>query len=70
MTVRQKLTIIDVIGTVFIVLGISMTVLNFLAARRSITAVDPVTNRKSGPLVHESKVPVTEIAPHGAVNNP
>jgi hypothetical protein len=48
--------IIDVIGFVLIVLGISMTVLNFLAARRSIADVESVT--------------IYEIAPRGAINNP
>ena len=47
--------IIDVIGVVLIVLGISMTVLNFLAARRSIVDVESVT--------------IYEIAPRGAGNN-
>ena len=56
MMVRQKLTIVDVIGIVLIVLGISMTVLNFYAARRSIAGVEPVA--------------IHEIAPRGAVNNP
>jgi hypothetical protein len=59
MTVRQRLTIIDVIGIVLIVLGFSMTVLNFLAARRSIVEVESVTIRKSGPSVDE-------IAPRGS----
>ncbi|MGH6842394.1 MAG: hypothetical protein ACREDV_09945 [Methylocella sp.] len=60
MTVRQKLSIIDVIGIVHIVLGFSMTVLNFLAARRSIAEAEPVTIRKSGPSVDE-------IAPSGSL---
>jgi hypothetical protein len=48
--------IIDVIGFVLIALGISMTVLNFLAARRSIADAESVA--------------IHEIAPRGAVNNP
>jgi hypothetical protein len=59
MTTRQRLTIIDVFGIILIVLGISMTVLNFLAARRSIAGVESVTIRKSGPSVHQ-------IAPRGS----
>ena len=59
MTVRQRLAIIDVIGIALIVLGFSMTVLNFLAARRSIAAVESVTIRKNGPSVDE-------IAPRGS----
>ena len=47
--------IIDVIGVVLIVLGISMTVLNFLAARRSIADVQSFT--------------IHEIAPRGAGND-
>jgi hypothetical protein len=46
--------IIDVIGFVLIVLGIAMTVLNFLATRRSIADVESVT--------------IQEIAPRGAPN--
>ncbi|MGH7782339.1 MAG: hypothetical protein ACREO5_00620 [Candidatus Binatia bacterium] len=42
MMVRPRLTIINVIGIVLIVLGISMTVLNFLAVRRSITDVESI----------------------------
>ncbi|MGH6846756.1 MAG: hypothetical protein ACREC0_04740 [Methylocella sp.] len=52
MMVRQRLTIIDVIGIVLIVIGISMTVLNFLATRQSIADVESVT--------------IHEIAPRGA----
>ncbi|MFZ3324924.1 MAG: hypothetical protein WA231_03100 [Methylocella sp.] len=52
----RTMKIIDVIGVVLIVLGISMTVLNFLAARRSIADVESVT--------------IYEIAPRGAINNP
>jgi len=47
--------IIDVIGVGLIVLGISMTVLNFLAARRPIADVQSCT--------------VHEIAPRGADGN-
>ncbi len=47
--------IVDVIGIVLVVLGISVTVLNFLAARRSITDVELVT--------------IHEIAPRGTPNN-
>ncbi|MGH9675879.1 MAG: hypothetical protein ACRD36_02150 [Candidatus Acidiferrum sp.] len=55
MMVRPRLTIIDVIGIALIVLGIAITVLNFLAARRSIADVGTIT--------------LHEIAPRGAVNN-
>jgi hypothetical protein len=48
--------IIDVIGVVLIVLGISMTVLTFLAARQQIADVQSFTAH--------------EIAPRGAINNP
>jgi hypothetical protein len=47
--------IIDVIGVVLIVVGISMTVVNFLEARRPIADVQSFT--------------VHEIAPRGADNN-
>jgi hypothetical protein len=47
--------IIDVIGVALIVVGISMTVLNLLAARRPIADVQPF--------------PVYEIAPRGAGGN-
>jgi hypothetical protein len=47
--------IIDVIGIVLIALGISVTVLNFLAARRSIAGVESVT--------------IHEIAPRTAPNH-
>ncbi len=47
--------IIDVIGVVLIVLGISMTVLSFLAAR--------------GPIADVQSFTVHEIAPRGANNN-
>ena len=48
--------IIDVIGIILIVLGIAMTVLNFLAAHRPVADVQSFT--------------IHEIAPRGAVNNP
>ena len=47
--------IIDVIGVVLIVLGISMTVLTFLAAR--------------GPIADVQSFTVHEIAPRGAGGN-
>ncbi len=47
--------IIDVIGVVLIVLGISMTVLRFLAAR--------------GPIADVQSFTVHEIAPRGAGGN-
>jgi hypothetical protein len=47
--------IIDVIGVVLIVLGISLTVLSFLAAR--------------GPIADVQSFTVHEIAPRGAVGN-
>jgi len=54
--------IIDVIGIVLIVLGISMTVLNLLAARRPIAEVQSFT-------VHELQSPRSEFAPRGAGGN-
>ena len=47
--------IIDVIGIVLIVVGIAMTVLNFLAARQPIADLQSFT--------------IQEIAPRGAGNN-
>lgn len=47
--------IIDVIGIILIVLGISMTALNFYAARRSIANVESIT--------------IHEIAPRAPANN-
>ena len=55
MMVRKKLSIIDAIGIILIVLGISMTVLNFLAAR--------------GPAVSIESFSIRAIAPHPSDNN-
>ena len=54
--------IIDVIGIVLIVLGISMTVMSFLAARQPIAEVQSFT-------VHELQSPRSEFAPRGAGGN-
>ncbi len=43
MTVRQNLSVVDVIGIVLIVLGILMTVLDFLAARGPAAATQSFT---------------------------
>lgn len=60
MTLRLRLCFIDVIGIVHDVLGFSMTVRNFLSARRSIAEAESVTIRKSGPSVDE-------VAPRGSL---
>ncbi|MGH6834921.1 MAG: hypothetical protein ACREC9_05055 [Methylocella sp.] len=67
-TRTHQFTLIDAIGIALIVVGIAMTVLNFLAARQPSADARSVTIRKSGPSVRDPKVPVTEFAPRGAGN--
>jgi hypothetical protein len=57
------LKIIDVIGVVLIVLGISMTILTLLSARQPIADVQSLT-------VHELQSPRSQLALRGTGDNP
>jgi hypothetical protein len=61
--------IIDVIGVVLIVLGISLTVLNVLAARRPIADVQSFTVHELQSPRSELQSPRSEFAPRGAGGN-